>query len=178
VTTQKTSTWTTRYVIGITVKSFDICVAFPFHQNTLCCMFCSDCLWCICTTRMHSCPSSRVCVNKWGWAVVEQSSDWRSGFGPVWWDAGNSLRSSSGLRAGCSGVRIPIGARNFSHHYVQTSSGAHPASYTMGPRGSFPGVKQPEREADHSPPCSAEIENAWSYTFTPQYAFMPWCSVK
>jgi len=29
------------------------------------------------------------------------------------------------------------------------------------------GVKRPEREANHSPPSRAEIENAWSYTSTP-----------
>jgi hypothetical protein len=29
------------------------------------------------------------------------------------------------------------------------------------------GVKQPGREADHSPPSSAEVKNAWSYTSTP-----------
>jgi hypothetical protein len=34
------------------------------------------------------------------------------------------------------------------------------------------------READHSPPSSAEVKNAWSYTSTPQYAFMAWCLVK
>jgi hypothetical protein len=34
----------------------------------------------------------------------------------------------------------------------------HPASYPMGTRGSFPGVKQPGREADHSPPSSAEVK--------------------
>jgi hypothetical protein len=28
-------------------------------------------------------------------------------------------------------------------------------------------VKRPGREADHSPPSSAEVNNAWSYTFTP-----------
>jgi hypothetical protein len=28
----------------------------------------------------------------------------------------------------------------------------------MGTRGSFPGVKRPERDADHSPPSSAEVE--------------------
>jgi hypothetical protein len=44
------------------------------------------------------------------------------------------------LRAGWSGVRDPVGADNFSfHHRVQTSSGAHPAYYPMGTRGSFPG---------------------------------------
>jgi hypothetical protein len=40
------------------------------------------------------------------------------------------------------GVRVPAGAGNFSlHHRVQNDSGAHPASYPMGSRGSFPGVK-------------------------------------
>jgi hypothetical protein len=64
------------------------------------------------------------------------------------------------LRAGWSGVQVPTGARNFSpHHRVQTGSGAHLASCTRGP---FPGD-----EADHSPPSSAEIKNAWSYTSTP-----------
>jgi hypothetical protein len=40
------------------------------------------------------------------------------------------------------------------------------------------GIKPPGREADHSPPSSAEVKNAWSYTSIPQYAFMVWCSVK
>jgi hypothetical protein len=39
-------------------------------------------------------------------------------------------------------------------------------------------VKRPGREAEHSHPSSAEIKNAGSYTSTPQYAFMAWCSVK
>jgi hypothetical protein len=35
--------------------------------------------------------------------------------------------------------RFPVGAGNFSlHHRVQNGSGAHPASYPMGTRGSFP----------------------------------------
>jgi hypothetical protein len=45
----------------------------------------------------------------------------------------------------------------------------------MGTGGCFPGVKQPESEADHSSPSSAEVKNAWSYTSTSQYAFMAWC---
>jgi hypothetical protein len=40
------------------------------------------------------------------------------------------------------------------------------------------GVKRPGREADHSPPSSAEVNNARSYTSTPQYVFMAWCLVK
>jgi hypothetical protein len=33
-----------------------------------------------------------------------------------------------------------------------------PAFYVTGTRGSFPGVKRPGREADHSPPSSAEVK--------------------
>jgi hypothetical protein len=41
-----------------------------------------------------------------------------------------------------SRVRFPAGAGNFSLHYrVQNGSGAHPASYPIGTRGSFPGGK-------------------------------------
>jgi hypothetical protein len=41
-----------------------------------------------------------------------------------------------------SRVRFPAGAGNFSrHHRVQNGSGTHKASYPMGTRGSFPGVK-------------------------------------
>jgi hypothetical protein len=43
---------------------------------------------------------------------------------------------------------------------VQTDSGAHLASCTMGTGGPFPGAKaRPRREADHSPQFSAEVEN-------------------
>jgi hypothetical protein len=46
-------------------------------------------------------------------------------------------------------------------------------------QGLFPwGEKRPWREADHSPPSSAEVRNAWNYTSTSQYAFIAWCSVK
>jgi hypothetical protein len=34
------------------------------------------------------------------------------------------------------------------------------------PRALFPVVKQPEREANHSPPPSAEVKSAWSYSST------------
>jgi hypothetical protein len=44
------------------------------------------------------------------------------------------------------------------HHHVRTDSGAHPASYPMGIRGSFPGIKRARREADHSPLSRAEFK--------------------
>jgi hypothetical protein len=66
---------------------------------------------------------------------------------------------------------IPGGVRNFLH-VVQTGSGAHPASYPVCTGGSFPGAKTARREADHSPPASAEVKKMWIYTSTPPYAFM------
>jgi hypothetical protein len=33
-------------------------------------------------------------------------------------------------------------------------------------------VKRPRREADHSPPASAEVKKMWIYISTPLYAFM------
>jgi hypothetical protein len=35
-----------------------------------------------------------------------------------------------------------------------------------------PDVKRPGREADDSPPTSAEVKKIWIYTSTPPYAFM------
>jgi hypothetical protein len=70
-----------------------------------------------------------------------------------------SIALGYGLDDRGSRVRSPAGAVNFSlHHRVQNGSGAHLASYPMGTRGYFPGGKRPGREADHSPPSSAEVK--------------------
>jgi hypothetical protein len=51
-------------------------------------------------------------------------------------------------------VRSHAEGKDFSSTpYVQTGSGAHPASYPMDTEGPFPGGKtRPERDAEHSPP--------------------------
>jgi hypothetical protein len=69
--------------------------------------------------------------------------------------------SDYGLDYRAIGVRSPAGAKDFSSSLcVQTGSGAHPASSTMGTRGPFPGGKaRPGRDADHSPPSNAEVKN-------------------
>jgi hypothetical protein len=78
-----------------------------------------------------------------------------------------------------SRVRFPAEAGNFSlRHRVQNGSGAHPPSYPVDTKGSFPEVKRPGGEADHSPPSRAEVKNARSYTSIPQYVFMAWYLVK
>jgi hypothetical protein len=72
-----------------------------------------------------------------------------------------SIVSDYGLDDRAIGVRSPAGAEDFSSILcIQTGSGAHPAYCTMGTGGPFPGGKaRPGRDADHSPPVSAEVVN-------------------
>jgi hypothetical protein len=71
--------------------------------------------------------------------------------------------SDYGLDDRAVGVRFLAGAKDFfSSLCVQTGSGAHPASCTMGTGwgGPFSGGKaRPGRDADHSSPSSAEVVN-------------------
>jgi hypothetical protein len=68
-----------------------------------------------------------------------------------------------------SSVHFLVGAENFSlHHCVQKGSGAHPASYPMSTRALSLEVKQPGREADHSPPSSSEVKE-----YTELYLYSP-----
>jgi hypothetical protein len=58
-----------------------------------------------------------------------------------------------------SRVRFSAGAGNFSlHHRIKNDSGALPTSYPRGTRWFSLGVKRAGREADHSPPSSAEVK--------------------
>jgi hypothetical protein len=90
-------------------------------------------------------------------------------------DSAVGIATGYGLDDRGFGVRVSVGSKIFSFLVVQTGSGAHPASYPMGTRGSFSGGKAPRREADHSPPASAEVKKMWIYTSTPPYAFMAQC---
>jgi hypothetical protein len=64
--------------------------------------------------------------------------------------------SDYGLDDRAIGVRSPAGAKYFSSILcVQTGSGAHPSSSTMGTGGKA----RPGRDADHSPPSSVEVVN-------------------
>jgi hypothetical protein len=72
-----------------------------------------------------------------------------------------SILSGYGVEDRTIEVRYLSEARYFSCSLcVQTGFGAHPASCTMGTGDSFSGAKaRPGRDADHSPPSSAEVEN-------------------
>jgi hypothetical protein len=68
--------------------------------------------------------------------------------------------SDYGLEDRAIGFRFPAGAKDFSYSlFVQTGSGAHPASCKMCTGGPSPGAKaRPGRDSDHSPPSSAEVD--------------------
>jgi hypothetical protein len=72
-----------------------------------------------------------------------------------------SIVSGYGLDDRAIEIRSPAEAKDFSSSiYVQTGSRAHPASCKMGTGGPFPGAKaRSGRDADHSPPSSAEVVN-------------------
>jgi hypothetical protein len=65
----------------------------------------------------------------------------------------------TGYRRGDRGL-IPGGTGDFYLlHSLQTCSGAHPASSSVGTVILSPGVKRPGREPHHSPPSIAEVKN-------------------
>jgi hypothetical protein len=72
-----------------------------------------------------------------------------------------STVSGYGLDDRATDVRSPAEAKDFSSSLcVQTGSGAHLASCTVGTGGPFPRTKaRPGRDADHSLTSSAEIDS-------------------
>jgi hypothetical protein len=74
-----------------------------------------------------------------------------------------SIVSGYGLDDRAIEVRFPAEAKDFSSSLcVQTGSGAHPASCRMGTGDPSPeGKARPGRDADHSPPSSAEVVNEY-----------------
>jgi hypothetical protein len=65
----------------------------------------------------------------------------------------------------CYGYEIPTEAEDFASNLcVRTGSGAYPVSYTVGTGGKA----RPGRDADHSPPSSAEVKEERSYTSSHQ----------
>jgi hypothetical protein len=85
---------------------------------------------------------------------------------------------SLGIVTGCEfedggvGVRVTVGQEFSLLHVVQTGSGVHPTSYTMGTGALSSGVKRSGREDDQSSPTIAEVRKKWIYTATSPYAFM------
>jgi hypothetical protein len=75
-----------------------------------------------------------------------------------------------------SGGRFPVGARNVSLLYnIQTGSGTHPASYTIGAGDCSPPPREKRqgREADHSPPSGVRVQNGEASLPLPHTSLWP-----
>jgi hypothetical protein len=78
----------------------------------------------------------------------------------------NSRNSVVGI-ATSYGLEVSVSQEFSLLHVVQTGSGVHPTSSPMGIGSSLPGVKRSGREADHSPPASAEVKKTCLYIHSP-----------
>jgi hypothetical protein len=87
-----------------------------------------------------------------------------------------SRGSSVGIATGC-GLDGQSSIPESWTRFFSTSQGPDrfwdaPSRLPNDYRGVSPGIKQPEREADHSPSTSAEAKSTWISTFTSPYVFM------
>jgi hypothetical protein len=79
-------------------------------------------------------PSPQTSTSAFGHITKQQHKTRRVNF--------ETVTDTRGWKIGVLGVRFSAEAGNFSlHHRVQTDSEAHPVSYPMGTRDSFPGGK-------------------------------------
>jgi hypothetical protein len=97
--------------------------------------------------------------------ITDHEGDARFIYGCLYFTVSRIAQSVQCLATGWTTERSGFDPRQrrknfFSNLCVQTGSGAHPASCTMGTGGPFPKDKaRPGRDADHSPPSSAEVKN-------------------
>jgi hypothetical protein len=73
------------------------------------------------------------------------------------------------------GVRVPVGSTILFSTSSKPALGSTQPPIEWVPGALSPGVKRQGREADHSPPTSAEVKKMWIYTSTLPYAFMTQC---
>jgi hypothetical protein len=81
------------------------------------------------------------------------------------------IAAGYGLDNGGVGVRVPVESRIFSPPRRLDRRPTQPPIQWV-PGALSPGIRRSVREADHSPPASAEVKKMWIYTITPPYSFM------
>jgi hypothetical protein len=88
-------------------------------------------------------------------------------------DSTVGIATDYGLNGRGVGVRVPVRSRIFSSSRRPDQLLCPANLLTNGYRERFPrGVKGPGREADHSPPTTAEVKKIWVRTCIPPYVLM------
>jgi hypothetical protein len=81
------------------------------------------------------------------------------------------IETGYGLDDRVVGVGVPVGSNIFLHVVLTGSMGPiQPIQCVVG--AASPGLKRQGREADRSPPTSAEVTKTWIYIAIPAYVFM------
>jgi hypothetical protein len=85
----------------------------------------------------------------------------------------DSISIASGYWLDDRGVGVaPVGSRIFASPYRPDRLWSSPNFLYMVIGSSFPEVKRPGREADHSPPTNTDVKKTWIYTSIPPDAFV------
>jgi hypothetical protein len=101
----------------------------------------------------------------------------------LWMNWARSLCSSVSMETRLRAVRQGFNSRQGQGLFLFVTASRPALRLTQPPIQWVPGTLTPEvkqlwREADHLPPSSAEVKNAWSYTSTLPYSFMACCLVE
>jgi hypothetical protein len=86
-------------------------------------------------------------------------------------DSSVGIATGYGLDYRRVGIRVPVGSRIFSSPPSPDWLWG-PPNLLWVPGALSPGVKRLGREADNSPPASAEVKKMWIYISTPLYSFI------
>jgi hypothetical protein len=73
------------------------------------------------------------------------------------------------------GIQFPARAGIFLFSALRPALGSTQPPIEWVPGAFSPGVRRLGREADHIPPSSADVKNAWSSTTIDPYVFMSRC---
>jgi hypothetical protein len=87
-------------------------------------------------------------------------------------DSTVGIATGYGLDGQGVGVQVPVGSRIFSSPRRPDRFWGPFNLLSNGYWELFPRGKMAGREANHSPPASAEVKKMWIYTSTSPYAFM------
>jgi hypothetical protein len=85
-------------------------------------------------------------------------------------DSAVSIATGNGLDNQKVGVQVPVGAKILTSPCCAGWLWGPPSQWVL--RDLSPGIKRPEREADHSRPTSADVKKTWVSTSTRPYIFM------